>query len=71
MADAPNATQELASLLIGRPLSEYVEEKRAARPRWAWHLIAEQLAEDTDGKVVVSREALRQWYGEPAEARAS
>jgi len=56
--------QELAGLLLDRPLAEYVAEKRTARPRWPWRLIAEQLATDTDGKVAVSHEALRSWYAD-------
>jgi hypothetical protein len=59
-------TQRLAALLVGRPLDEYVTEKRTATPKWSWELIAEQLAADTNGQVNVSREALRRWYGEVA-----
>jgi len=36
------------------------------RPRWTWTQIADQLADDTNGEIVVSREALRQWYGDAA-----
>ena len=60
-------TQKLAAIALGRPLADYVIEKRTARPRWTWQLIAEQLAADTDGKINVSHESLRQWYG-PAAA---
>jgi hypothetical protein len=59
-------TQRLATVKLGRPLEDYVSEKRNARPRWTWKLIAEQLAEDTDGEITVSHEALRQWYGTAA-----
>ena len=59
-------TQRFAALKLGRSLGDYVSEKRTARPRWSWGMIAEQLAHDTNGDVVVSREALRQWYGEVA-----
>lgn len=61
-------TQLLAETLIGRSLAEYVIEKRLARPRWPWALIAEQLATDTDGKVSVSHEALRSWYRDEVAA---
>jgi hypothetical protein len=57
-------TQQLATVLLGRPLAEYVAEKRSARPRWSWALISEQLATDTDRQVAVSHEALRSWYGD-------
>jgi len=56
-------TQRLAEITLKRPLHEYVAEKRTARPRWTWKLISEQLAEDTNGEVSVTPEALRQWYG--------
>jgi hypothetical protein len=47
---------------MGRPLAEYVAEKRNARPQWSWRLIAEQIAEDTSGKVRLSGEAVRRWF---------
>ena len=59
-------TQRFAALKLGRPLSDYVAEKRTSVPRWSWAQIADQLADDTDGDIVVSREALRQWYGQAA-----
>ena len=59
-------TQRCAAVKLGRPLVDYVSEKRTARPKWSWELIADQLAADTDGDIVVSREALRQWYGDVA-----
>lgn len=58
------ANQRLAEVLLGRPLAEYVAEKRAAVPQWPWRLIATQLATDTDGQVSVSHTALRRWYGD-------
>lgn len=59
---SPTPSQQLADTLLERPLLEYVTEKRSARPRWTWQLIAEQLAADTAGKVSVSGEILRRWY---------
>jgi hypothetical protein len=59
-------TQRLAAMKLGRSLADYVNDKRNARPRWTWEAIANQLADDTGGDIVVSREALRQWYGERA-----
>lgn len=66
MPDRLTPTQHLASLKLGRPLDEYVAEKRRTQPRWSWGLIAEQLAADTGGAVNISRETLRLWYGEVA-----
>ena len=57
--------QMLADILLDRPLAEYVAEKRTGRPRWSWNDIAAQLSDDTDGKVAVSPESLRQWFGLP------
>lgn len=61
-------SQLLAEAILDRPLVEYVEEKRTARPRWSWKLISETLAEDTAGKVDVTAETLRRWYGETVAA---
>jgi len=64
----PTPTQQLADRLLGRPLAEYVAEKRSAIPRWPWRLISQQLAADTDGQVAVSHEALRGWHPDEAAA---
>lgn len=66
MPDQLTPTQQLASIKLGRPLADYVTEKRTARPRWSWEMIADQLGIDTDGTVNVSRESLRLWYGDVA-----
>jgi hypothetical protein len=58
----------LADVLLGRPLVEYVGEKRSGRPRWSWSLIAEQLVDDTGGKVAVTGETLRLWFGDDETA---
>lgn len=66
MPEQLTPTQRLASIKLGRPLADYVAEKRTARPKWSWEMIADQLGVDTDGEVVVSREALRLWFGDVA-----
>lgn len=64
--------QRLAESLFearhGRLLSDYVAEKRNARPRWPWSLISEQLQTDTDGEVELVGETLRSWYGDDLAA---
>lgn len=52
----------LADQLLDRPLADYVVEKRAAVPQWSWRLIAETLAQDTEGQVDVHSETLRLWF---------
>ncbi len=64
-------SQTLAEHLLGRPVGEYIAEKRSSRPRWSWRLIAEQLGEDTAGKVVVTAETIRQWAASAPQAVAS
>lgn len=64
MSETLSPTQTLAEVILERPLAEYVAEKRSARPRWPWKLIAEQLAADTEQRVNVSSEALRGWYAQ-------
>lgn len=59
---AATPRQQLAEVLLDQPLTDYVRSKRQARPRWSWRLIAEQLSEDTDGKVAVTGQALRTWF---------
>ena len=71
MSTRMTPTQQVAELILGRPLAEYVAEKRSARPRWPWRLIAEQLATDTDGQVTVTHEALRSWFPDRVDQAAS
>ena len=56
-----NVQQRLAAIELGRSLADYVAEKRTARQTWS--SIAADLSLDTEGRIDVSREALRQWYG--------
>ena len=72
MTTTATPSQTLAEHLLGRPVGEYIAEKRnARRPRWSWRLIAEQLAEDTGGKVVVTAETVRVWAASAPQAVAS
>lgn len=65
-------TEALYEALTGHSLPEFVAEKRAERrPSWSWRLIAEQIVDDTDGKVTPSYESLRQWYAADVEALAA
>jgi hypothetical protein len=68
MAQSLTPSQRLAEIALGRPLAEYVAEKRNARPRWPWRLIAEQLAADTGGEINVTHETLRGWYADEVAA---
>jgi hypothetical protein len=54
-------TQRLASLLLNRPLAEYITERREAGR--SWRLIARDLHQETDGQVDVTAETLRGWSG--------
>ncbi len=64
MPETLTPSQRLAEKVLGRPLAEYVIEKRAQeRPKWSWQDIAAQLNDDTSGEVSVNAETLRQWYG--------
>jgi CRISPR/Cas system endoribonuclease Cas6 (RAMP superfamily) len=57
-------TRRLADVLLERPLTEYVAEKRTSTPRWSWRLIAKQLYHDTDGQVTISHNTLRLWFAD-------
>lgn len=64
MSTVATPNRRLADLTLGRPLEEYVAEKRTSRPRWSWRLIAQQLDEDTGGEIQLSHQTLRTWFGE-------
>lgn len=65
--DTPNI--RLATMLLGRPVLDWVREKRAEDPQPSWTAIAEELNHRTNGAVVVTREAIRQWVN-PKQAAA-
>ncbi|HWH01928.1 MAG TPA: hypothetical protein VNV66_22030 [Pilimelia sp.] len=56
----PSARQRLADLLLGRPVVDFIGERRADGTHW--HSIATALRDATDGEIDVSGEAVRQWY---------
>lgn len=56
-------------MLLGRPVLDWVREKRAEDPQPSWTAIAEELNHRTNGAVVVTREAIRQWVN-PKQAAA-
>lgn len=62
MPPVSTPNQRLAERIIGRPLGEYVTEKRTAIPKWSWRLIARQIEIDTGGQVNVTDETLRGWF---------
>jgi hypothetical protein len=56
---SPSARQRLADELLGRPVLDFIAEKRASGETWT--NIAFALREATHGEIAVSGEALRQW----------
>ena len=64
----PNPTQQLAAIILGKPLGDYVAAKRGEG--LAWRRVASALNADTTGRIVVSHEALRLWYGDDLAAKA-
>ena len=63
------ARQQLAAIILGKSLSEYVNDKRIEG--LAWRKIAKTLSTDTNGRVNVTHETLRIWYGDDAKAPAA
>lgn len=53
-------TRRLAEVLLGRPLDEWVRERRAAGS--SWRLISMELWDATNHEVVVTYETLRSWF---------
>jgi hypothetical protein len=64
-------SHRLADALLPVPLADYVRDRRNRDPRWSWGLIAEHIAIDTDGAVILSREALRRWFADEFPDRES
>lgn len=56
----PTAKQRLADLVLGRPLGDFVAERRADGK--AWRRISRDLADATDGAIEISGESLRSWF---------
>lgn len=54
------AKQRLADLILGRPLAEFVAERRASDV--SWRRISRELLDSTDGAVDISGESLRSWF---------
>jgi len=56
------ATQQLAELLLGQPLDDWLTERRTGWGKRPYRRIAEELAHVTNGKVDVTGETLRLWH---------
>jgi hypothetical protein len=66
-----SATQQLADIVLDRPVEEYVAERREAGR--SWRMVTRDLAEATGGRIDVTEVTLRSWMAdlEPAEQVAS
>jgi hypothetical protein len=64
MSEAQNPNQRLATVLLGRPVHQWIAEQRELG--WSWRKIADDLKIATDGLVDVSHESIRQWSEEVA-----
>lgn len=58
--------QRLADVLLGRPLEEWVAERRAAKQ--SWRAVARELEEATGGAVAVTEVTLRAWMANATAA---
>lgn len=52
-------TQQLATMLLGRPVDEWIRERRAAGQ--PWRVIARDLYERTNGRIDVAHQTLVNW----------
>jgi hypothetical protein len=59
-------TQQLATILLGQPVREWIVAKRAMG--MPWRSIANHLNDETNGRVIVSHETVRSWAEEVAAA---
>jgi hypothetical protein len=62
MPVAETHAKRLATVLLGRPVHDWIHEQRELG--WSWRKIADDLRVATDGQVKVTHEALRQWSEE-------
>lgn len=70
MATMPTPKRQLADLLTPGGLDNFVAERRDRDA--SWRSIALDLFTATDGKVNITPESLRLWYGiRPEKAKAS
>lgn len=53
-------TQRLAAAALGQPVTEWIAIRRADGR--SWREIAADLADATDGQIVVTHEAVRGWH---------
>lgn len=56
-------TQRLADVILGRPVDEWIAERRNLPNPRSWRLLARDLYDATDGSIDVSHETLRLWCG--------
>jgi hypothetical protein len=77
MADQRSVTEHLAQVLLGVSLETFVVSRRAQTPPRAWRRVSRDLYDATAGRIDLTGEALRRWYGdldptgERAQAAAS
>jgi hypothetical protein len=56
--------QKLAGMLLGKPVKDYIAERRAAGR--SWRLVSRDLYEATNGQIDITGEAARLWAMEEA-----
>lgn len=63
----PTPTQKLAGIILGRPVEEWIRDRRETTGR-SWRLISRDLYEATNGQVDITHEAVRKWADRKATA---
>lgn len=66
LAMTSTPTQRLASLILGRPVQDWIHDRRRAGR--SWRLIARDLYEATNGQIDITHQAARNWADEPDRA---
>lgn len=67
-ATAETPKQQLASVLLNRPVADFISDRRAAGR--SYRHITRDLYDATNGKIDVTNETIRSWHGQ-AEAVSS
>jgi len=51
--------QKLAGMILGRPVKDYIRDRRAAGR--SWRLVARDLYEATNGQIDITYQAAKNW----------
>lgn len=60
--DTLTPNQKLAGMILGKPVKQYIRERRAAGR--SWRLVARDLYDATNGQIDITYQAAKNWADE-------